>query len=375
MRAMKASSHNGWNLYWVASDGEEDCFVVARNSRSAARVDADYCGFEASDLTVGRVKRIPTPLALAWERRSAREGNRNAWPWYADRWLLRKLGANFRERENLSETLMDDVVYTRGADHSIPPRTIGRRYLNEFRAVKMFTSYGHEDKYSSSRMTLFTLLGICIARCQEIEHLVAHSFILGALAPSERRGNSTISELIQRWKRKTFGQMLRVIDEAYEIEATVRASFQLFLEMRNHLVHGLTTDERFNIHSAWGQDETIAFLTMFELISRSVRQMFRSSFYASINYGNTYLLRGKAEKRHKLNKRQQKQISWFAEFFTPRANAPASSKATSDEGRLTIRPSGPRSAAAELPRQAAASNAGIPDSSASSARFRSSPPA
>lgn len=37
---------NTWNLYWVESDGIEDCFVVARNSRSACRVEIDENGFD-----------------------------------------------------------------------------------------------------------------------------------------------------------------------------------------------------------------------------------------------------------------------------------------------------------------------------------------
>src|SRR4051812_19144861 len=122
--------HKGWNLYWVASDGEEDCFVVARNARSAARVDADYCGFEPSDLSVTRVTSIPTQIAIAWKRRNARDKEaRISWPWYAERWMLQKLGAHFRDRDQISETLLDDVVYTQGADTPIPPRPIGRKYL------------------------------------------------------------------------------------------------------------------------------------------------------------------------------------------------------------------------------------------------------
>lgn len=30
-----------WKLYWVASDGLEDCFVVAKNSRSAKKIEKE----------------------------------------------------------------------------------------------------------------------------------------------------------------------------------------------------------------------------------------------------------------------------------------------------------------------------------------------
>lgn len=310
--------YSRWNLYWVSSDGEEDCFVVARNLRSAARVDADHCGFDASDLTVSRVKAVPEPLARLWEKKGRKEGHYHPWPWYADRWLLRKLGARFREREGLSETLIDDVVYSNGSDGPVRPRLVGRKYLEEFRAVKAFARYGHEDRYSPSQSTLLTLLGMCVARCQEIEHLIAHSFILGGLIETERRKYKTILDLTCGWKRKTLGQMLRLIEDGYEIEPTIHASLQLFLQMRNQLVHGLTTHDQYDIRTSWGQDETIAFLSLFELISRPIRQAFRASLYASIDYGNSYLLREDPGSHHELTKRQKNQIPLFATFFKPR---------------------------------------------------------
>ena len=42
---------NKWKLYWVTSDGLEDCFVVAKNSRSAKRIEKDANGFEDQEVT------------------------------------------------------------------------------------------------------------------------------------------------------------------------------------------------------------------------------------------------------------------------------------------------------------------------------------
>lgn len=183
--------------------------------------------------------------------------------------MLSQLDAEFRERETFSETLINDIVYTNCGEGPIRPRTIGRKFLKEFQDVKAFQRYGHKDRYTESQMTLFSILGICIGRCQQIEHLIAHSFILAALSPSERKRNLTIKETINKWKRKTFGQMILAIEEGYEIEPTVHASLKLFLEMRNKLVHELTRNEQYNIDTSWGQDEMIAFLSLFELISPS----------------------------------------------------------------------------------------------------------
>jgi hypothetical protein len=236
----KRSVYSGWSLYWVSSDGDEDCFVVARNSRSAKRVDVEYCGFDSDEVEATRIKAIPEKMLRDWEKR--RVGNtsrRPALPWYADNWLLRRLGASFRDREELSETLIDDVVYTNSPDGPVPPRSIGRKFLAEFGAVKAFKRYGHEDRYSPSQMTLLSILGVCVARVQEIEHLIVHSFIFSTVIESKRRKNLKIGESVKSWKRKTFGQMLRAIESGWDIEPTIHTSLQLFLDMRNQLVHGL----------------------------------------------------------------------------------------------------------------------------------------
>ena len=312
------TAYQKWSLYWVSSDGEEDCFVVARNSRSAAKHDAEYCGFGHADMRVERVKPIPSALMRSWITHRTKANPTFELPWYADDWLLRQLGAQFRTRKSLNETLIDDVVYTQGEAGPFPPRTIGKKYLRDFQSVKAFQRYGHEDRYSNSQMILFSLLGACVARCQEIEHLIAHSFILAALSPSERKRNRTIQQTVDAWKRKTLGKMLAAIDEGYEIEPTVHAALRLFLSMRNELVHGVTTNDQYDIHTSWGQDELIGFLSIFELISRPVREAFQASLYASIEIGNEIFLAEEPEHRIALTKRQRKKVTLFAAFFTPR---------------------------------------------------------
>jgi hypothetical protein len=316
------SEHKRWGLYWVSSDGDEDCFVVARNSRSAAKADADYCGFETMDASVVRLKTIPPEIIRQWTQRRKREYPQFSLPWYADKWLLKKLGAQFRERDSLSETLIDDVVYSTGSDGPIPPRTIGRKYIKEFQQVKSFKRYGHEDRYSSAQMTLLSLLGICVSRCQEIEHLIAHSFILAAMSPSERKFNRTISETISAWKKKTFGQMIRSIEDGYETDPIVNNCLRLFLEMRNKLIHGLTTSDQFDINTSWGQDEMIAFLSFFELVSRPLREAFKASLYASIDIGNIIFMPDNPDDHIPLTKREKNKTVVFASFFSPRKDFP-----------------------------------------------------
>jgi hypothetical protein len=165
-----------------------------------------------------------------------------------------------------------------------------------------------------------------MTRVQEIEHLIAHSFILGVIIDSEKKKNKTIRNLVDSWKRKTLGQMLRVIEENWDIEPMIHRSLRLFLDMRNKLVHGLTMSEQYDINTEWGQDEMIKFLLLFEVVSRPLREAFRAGFYASIELANTHQLKDQPEKQYPLTSRQKKKIGLFAAFFSPKLGEEAVSK-------------------------------------------------
>lgn len=279
----KRAPSSGWNLYWVYSDGFEDCFVVARNIRSAIRLERDANGFDQDEVGAVHVCSIPEPLA----RRKLAEyrKERISWPWYGWEDLLKKLGAEFRQLVDRHETLIDGVVYSQG----MPPRRIGRRFIEDFHADPMLATYGEEDRYSERQNILFTLLGLCVARCQEIEHYIAHSFIL-AVSAREKRRYATINDLVHAWKGKTF------------------------LEQRNKLVHGLTTHEQYDIQTAWGQDEMIAFLALFEMMSRPIRKAFRACYLVSMDFGNTRLLES-PDPKIRFTRKQQDEMSLFGAFF------------------------------------------------------------
>lgn len=264
-------------------------------------------GFEADEVGAVHVSRIPESVAK--RQLAAYKKDKVTWPWYGWDDLLKKLGAEFREVEGRHETLVEDVVYSQGR----PPRAIGRRFIKEFRQERAFAEYGEEDRYTSRQNILFTLLGICIARCQQIEHYIAHSFIL-AVSAKEKTRYKTIDDLTRVWKRKTFGQLVRTIEESYELEATFKAALEWFLEKRNHLVHGLTTHDQYDIETAWGQDEMIAFLSIFEMMSRVIRKAFYACYLTSIDYGNNHLLE-KPNPKIRFTRKQKDEMSVFPYFF------------------------------------------------------------
>lgn len=127
------SQSSNWNLYWVESDGTEDCFVVARNSRSACRVEIDMNGFDPEDVRAIKIMRIPPEVQIAYVKK-----RNHKWPWYIyGKAFFERIGAQFRTVDGKQEMLLDDVVYA-VADY-VPcsitkERTIGRKAVSDLRA-------------------------------------------------------------------------------------------------------------------------------------------------------------------------------------------------------------------------------------------------
>lgn len=301
-----------WCLYWVAYDGEEDCFVVARNLKSAAAFDADYCGYCADDAISLKVVSIPTSKAKTFFKRSSVTQNSPPGPRHADGKLIKSLGGKQREIDGVIETKFGDLVFTTGSDYIVLPREIGRTFLNNLQRMDLYTQIGEEDSYDAGQRILFELMGICLSRCQEIEHLIAHSFIFAVSDPEKDR-YTTITHWVDGWKKKTFGRMLRDIEQSFEMDSNMKQALHVFKDMRNLFVHGITLHDRYCIYDVWGRDELVAFLSRFEFISRAVRKAFRSSYYASIEYGNEFLV--KDQKKVPLRKKERDQIGIFTEFF------------------------------------------------------------
>jgi hypothetical protein len=312
-----------WSLYWVESDGIEDCFVVARNSRSACAVEASENDFDLDYPTATKIMPIPKHVENSYQRQNRYK--ENPWPGYPHgRKFFEGLGAEFRKNEKREEMLLRDVVY---AVEEYAPcgifrrRSIGSTAIAEMKKFPAFyQKYDDEDIWNGRVIHLITGLGMCLIRCQQIEHYIAPSFVLGA-SKKQQGKYETINDLRAGWKKKTFGSMLQSIEEAWEIHPLVKESFDLFLEHRNFLIHHIATSDQYDIRTNWGQDELVAFLTFFDAHSRMVKKAFRASFYASVDFGAKYLGVPEGTPKKLFNKKQREEIRLFAAYFTPKSDA------------------------------------------------------
>lgn len=115
--------------------------------------------------------------------------------------------------------------------------------------------------------------------------------------------------------------MLKSMEEAWEIEPTLKANLELFLTSRNRLIHGITTEEQFDIRTHWGREELIAFLSFFDVHARIVKMAFRSSYYASIHFAFHHWGRPTKISSRTFGRKHEKEASLFFEFFKPREGA------------------------------------------------------
>lgn len=293
-----------WKLYWVASDGFEDCFVVAKNSRSAARIEKDTNGFEDEDLEVTRIMDVPDryeEVANKKFRQWSKQNNCNthldidklcAWPYYAQQWLLDELGAEYRTIDGKEEVLINDIVIGQGYMYSI-----GIRAMNEISEIKGIDIT--KVTYEGMRETIDNMLGVSITTIHRIENYITESFVFAI--GNKRYQEYTIREAMKYWKEKlTFGQLIQLIETSYDIDDTVRKALTLFLTQRNKIAHGLTKDERFDIDTIWGQKEIVGYLALFLRNAWALEEIFEAAYITSMCYGAHLVSKDmKENKKHK----------------------------------------------------------------------------
>lgn len=107
-----------WNLYWVESRPEENCFVIAKTLRSAEKHDEEIADVESGGCTAKLVKVIPPEVLEAWKREENHVERTDDFfsvikqrKGYADDGLLKFLGADFKYQDGARVTVLDGQKY------------------------------------------------------------------------------------------------------------------------------------------------------------------------------------------------------------------------------------------------------------------------
>lgn len=301
-----------WKLYWVISDGEEDCFVVAKNSRSAIAVEKYGCWIfhNLEDFDVIRVMDIPDKYELIYKKREFKKRRKefkdisefNVWPDYATDCLLKKLGAEIRYIDDKKEVLIDDIVYAPGYVYPIGKRAMKELYEFDNDRKMDITNISYEGVDE----VIERMLGKAITTIHRIENYITESYIFGIGV--ERFSKYPIWEMTKLWKDKlTFGRLINLMEENFIINEDIKKSLQLFLTQRNKIAHGLTMDERFNIDTFWGKKEIVGYLALFLKNASLLEPAIESAYFFTVGF-SFYIMKSSGDK---FTKEQEKLMEKF----------------------------------------------------------------
>jgi len=263
-------------------------------------------GFDSTDVVATRIMDIPDKFeAIAderfreWSREHAPHQANNPdlhhWPWYADRWLLEALGAQFRTIDGIDQILLRAVVYSTRVSTECYVYSVGAKALRERNeSLPVYDNYDQERCIDVADI-LHQAMGMALAQCHEIESLLSKSFVF-SVSERQRKRYRTFNEFFQGWERKTLGALFAAIQESFEVEPEIKMAMDLFLKMRNELVHGITTTQRYDINTDWGQRELIGFLDLFLSLCAPIKDIAASCYEVSIELANSYLLKEAEEK-------------------------------------------------------------------------------
>lgn len=205
------------------------------------------------------------------------------------------MGAQFRIIDDEEQTLLRDVVYARKSNGECYTYSIGAKALYERnKGLPKYDNYDSESQIDISEM-LYGAMGLALSQCHEIEWLFSKSFVFG-VSEKQKKKYKTFNDFFKGWEKKTLGGLFSAMKEAFDIQTETKMALDLFLDMRNTLVHGITTTNRYNINTDWGQRELIVFLDLFLFLCEPIKDIAASCFEVSVELANTYLLENDAKK-------------------------------------------------------------------------------
>ncbi|MCI8353095.1 MAG: hypothetical protein HFJ58_05900 [Clostridia bacterium] len=304
---MKNKKNKKWYLYWVTSDGYEDCFVVAQNAQAAKSLEFETNGFEWGMVKAERVIEVPERydkienyLWIRWSRVNAPEQakipNIHKRAYYARHWLLEKLGARWRTIDGKDQMLLLDKVYAHDENGESYTYNIGARALIEDLNEHINFDFNNYSTFEDGvEKILYEMMGIATKECHEIEFYFSNSFVF-AVSENQKKKYNTINDFIKGWSKKTLGNLISSIEESFEIKEEWKICIKGFIEMRNQFIHGLTTKERYDINDEWGRRELINFLAIFLNYCEPVKEIAESCFIFSIYFANDKLIDKKENK-------------------------------------------------------------------------------
>lgn len=129
----------------------------------------------------------------------------------------------------------------------------------------------------------FAFLGLALHMLHGIESHFAQATLLG-LTERQKRKHRTVSDLWKAREKMTFGQMVLLFKEDWELDPDFEKLLDEFVSERNFIVHRITAEKGFGIASARDRRKLNARLATFIDKTYFMSEFFHGAYVASLEF-------------------------------------------------------------------------------------------
>lgn len=141
---------------------------------------------------------------------------------------------------------------------------------------------------SQEQQETFALLGLAVALCQEIESKFAQSILL-AMTEKQRKKYTTFGELLVARDKMTFGQLVMLFKEDWDLKPEFEHLLDCFVRERNVVVHRLTILEGHGLRTKRERQRINKRLAKFIDLAFLIHKAFNASYQASQEFQSWWL--------------------------------------------------------------------------------------
>ena len=138
-----------------------------------------------------------------------------------------------------------------------------------------------KEQQFSEMSDIWGLMGLSLTVLHEIEENFSEAFFLG-LNERDRRRGTTFSELRKTREKMTFGRMISIMREEWELHPLFDAFISFFAEERNFFIHKLTATKGYNIRLKRDRERLKKRVVFFLNMTLLAEEIFRTAFWASV---------------------------------------------------------------------------------------------
>lgn len=132
------------------------------------------------------------------------------------------------------------------------------------------------------------MMGLALTLLHEIEQELAEAFYVG-LTEKQKKKHPTVNDLIAARSKMTFGQLVNLMKEQWQLDHGFDRFLDAFVDERNQFVHSLTTQEGFGILRKRDRNRLRKRLGHFINQAFLAKRLFRAARYTTVDFAQYWL--------------------------------------------------------------------------------------